>query len=307
MTHAFRRFAAFVFFAAVVAPPLAAQPAHRASSADAVQRLSESLKLDDAQATRLDAIAARYAGEPEPGQGWQLAAEIENVLTPVQVESLAAQRTERREARRGDRGQREIRPRGQRRDGARRGARRGGHGRHADLSESDRTALRQIHETARTERNELVAALRSGTLSADAFEAQSRALRERTREQARALLPADAVAKMDERHERRETAKAARIDALDLSAAQQGQLRALRIESLRTRPERLDREARRAMSESEREAHRAEMREQRQARRAAVESVLTDEQVRIQTVHDALVGPRGRRGRGHRGMRGRGF
>lgn len=291
-----------------------AQPA---PSLDArLDRLAEAVDASADQRAALDRIASQYA-TAERSDLWAATAQVHDVLTREQIaqlqQSAEARRGRRAEGRQG----RAEGPRGRAgRDRGDRRARRGGmrqesRGERPTLTEAQRDALRAIRDDARQQRQALVERLRAGTLSDDAFVAQTQALREATSRQVAAELPSEVAAEMTERQARREAARQAKDEALGLTSAQKAQLQTLRLDRLRNAPERpdlrpylnddgqLDRRALREAQQGQREAQQ----DARRAHREAMADVLTDEQREMIGLHRALAGPGGRahRGGGRRG------
>lgn len=278
----------FVSAAALLLSLPAAAQRTPPTAAERVERLAERLDISGDQRAELDALAARHA-DAQPGASWSLAADLADVLSDEQVAALRSERGERRRGRRG-----EMRRRG--RDGARGASRRG-----ADrLPEETRERMRGLRDEARAERRALVERFRSGALDAAAFEAERRELRDATRARMAALLPAELQSRHSERAQRRELQRAARADALGLTAEQQQRLRALRLDALRSAPARPDRDALREMSRDERRALRDAHRDARRAQRDAAADVLTERQREVLAIHRALAGRHGHLGRMHR-------
>lgn len=281
-----------------------AQPARPDLSAR-LQRVTAALDLSVEQRSALDAIASRYA-DADRSALWQVAADVEGVLTDAQVaelrEGMEALRSERREVRGerpahrrvlGRRGQRQrpARPRGER----------------PRLTDEQRQSLRDAREAHREQMQGLVERLRAGAISGDAFVAQSRALREQAEARRRALLPAEQRERLAEAEARREAVKQACETALGLTDAQKDDLQARALDRIRQAPERLDLRPylnedgqldRQAFREAQREQREA-LRAQREAAREQADDILTADQQAIVTVHRALAGG----GRGTRGGR----
>ncbi len=204
--------------------------------------------------------------------------------------------------RRGDRAQRSDGPRGERSRGER-----------PQRTDEQREALREAQTAQREQMQALVAQLRAGQITDDAFVARSRALREQAEAQRRAALPADQRERMAQMDARREAAQTARENALGLTDAQKAAYQTIALDRLRSAPERPD--LRPFLDEDgqlDRAALREAMREQREARgddrealRERTESILTDEQQSVVAIHRAIAGRSGEAGR--HGMRGRGM
>ena len=321
------RFAVALAAGLLVSATASAQPARPAGGhADLgarLDRIATALDLGADQRAALDAVADRYADADRPAL-WQAAADVEAVLTDAQVEALRAQVRDRLEALRDGRGGDRARPGRRDRAGqgrAGRGGRpgRAGQGRPAQdrqgdragrLSDEQREAVREVREAYRPRFEALRASFRDGDLSAGAFAVQRRALREALGDDLRAVLPAETVARFDDREARREAEREAREQALGLTAEQRDALAALRLDRLReaaARPAPTSRPARgERPTREERQARSEQVRERREAVRAEIDAILTTDQRDVLDLHRALAaGGRGRMGRGGRSGGGR--
>ena len=293
-----------------------AQPAPR-SLADRLARAG--LDLTAQQAAALDAAAAQArSGDRQPGALWSLAGDVEDILTPAQIEGLMAMQADRRTGRgdraRGARTQRGRRGRGMR--GARRqldGAARRERPRRTD---ADRAAMREARQAARAEREAITERFRSGALDAAAFRAQMAQLRERQRAERMASATPEQRERASAMRARRDEAKAAREAALGLTEAQVRELEAIRLERIRLRPPALDLRPHldadgqldRASAREARRAQRASLAPEMEALRARADAVLSDDQRATLAIHRMLArgaradraGQRGERPRGRR-------
>ena len=285
------RFAVALAAGLLVAAASSAQPARPAPPdlGARLDRIATALDLGADQRAALAAIADRYADADRPAL-WRAAADAEGVLTDAQVEALRAQIQDRREAR-PERGGDRARP-------GRRPARDHQGGRPVRLTETQREAVREVREAYRPRFEALRASFRDGTLSAEAFAAERRALRDGLGNDVRAVLPTEAVARLDARQARRDAEREAREQALGLTAEQRDALQALRLDRLRDAADRPARDGR--PTAGERQALRERTRERRRAARAEADAILTTDQRDVLTLHRALA-PRSPRRRGGAG------
>jgi len=308
-----------------VAAAASAQPNTQRSLSDRLARALPDLSAD--QKAQLDALAIPSRQDRQPGAMWSVASDAQDILTTDQIETLLAARDQvrskrggragqGRKARRGQRGRMGRGQRGRMGRGQRGGQMRGNRADRLQLSDDERAAMREGRQAARAEREALVGQLRSGAIDASTFQARGEALREQQQAARRANATPEQIERMDAAQERREASKAAREAALGLTAAQQDEMEALRLERIRMAPGapdlrpyldangQLDRQALRDARRAQREASSPE----RDALRQRAESVLTDEQKATIALHRALSrGQRaGRAGEGRRGMRGEG-
>ena len=210
-----------------------------------LDRLSKRLELTPEQRSAAGTLAA---DAETPAGLWAVTADLHARLTAEQRAALTEARAEHRA--RGERPRDERRLRGER-------APRPG----AERSDAQREARRAERERLREQRD-------SGALSADAYAAAVRALREQRRAEALAAATPEQRARLEARAAQRQAEKAARERVLGLTEAQAQQLQALRH----------DRAARRADR-----GERAEL--------------LTERQRELLALHRALAG---HGGRGHR-------
>jgi len=240
------------------------------------------LGLTDDQKSELLAIAQDYATRMgEPGVTWYAAADVQAVLTSEQITQIAARRQQLREriadrmTSAGVRGQRGdsagVRGRGMRRGGGRGGIG-GGPWAGLDLSQEQIDAIQDVLEKYRPQLEAVRDQVRDGSLTREEARDQVGPIRDAIRTEIEALLTPEQLAAIDDRkmdrENAREEAQAAKADALGLTAQQQAQ-----IDALRDAPK----------TEGTRE-------ELREAHRAALEAILTDEQLEIVAVHEALRG-----------------
>ncbi len=287
----------------------AAQPAGLDARLD---RLTQGLTLTADQSSALDALGTQYA-QADRADLWAAAAQVSSILTDAQIDQLQQAVADRRGEGRGERGMRGADRRGSRGDRGPRGDRagRGDRSDRADrtpLDDAQRQALREIRADVRSQVEALTDQFRAGSLSDDAFVAQTRAVRDEGVRRSAAVLPADAAARLTGREAQREASEAARDRALGLTAAQKDQMQAQRLDRVREsegRPDlrpyldadgRLDREALREATRERRE-------EAREARGERTE-VLTAGQQDVAFLYAALAG-RGGRGHGARSRGGR--
>ncbi len=253
------------------------------------------LGLTDAQKTELRAIAQEYASRMgEPGVTWYAAADVQSVLTSEQIATIGARRQELRDriadrmansglvGRDGDgpgsrgRGLRQRGGNGERGIG-------GGPWAHGDLDlTTDQVdAIQDVFEKYRPQLEDIRDQVRSGTLTREEARDLAGPVRDSIRAEIEALLTPEQLtaieSKREDREDRRqdredarEQTRAAMVDALGLTVAQQAQ-----IDALRDAPK----------TESS-------MEERREAHRAAFEAILTDEQLEIVEIHDGLRGHR---------------
>ena len=135
----------------------------------------------------------------------------------------------------------------------------------------------------------LRASFDAGDLTAEAFAAERRALRDALRADVRAVLPADVAERLDDRADRRRAEREARAQVLALTDEQRGALRALRLD--RPGRDRADRNER-PTAEERRARH-----EQVRAARAEAAAVLTTDQRDVIFLHRLLTPRPARRGR----------
>ena len=305
---------------------MAAAASAQPTPSDRLSQTFSDLDLSTQQRADLDAIGGRYDA-PDRAALWQIAADVEDVLTADQVRQLRehqqARRDEAREAfgdrdgrramrgRRGARGARAARAgRGMR---AGRGSRAGRDGATRDLTEAQRDALRAVRSEHREAMTALTERFREGDLSDEAYLSQREALRERAQQARLAALPAEARARHAEAQARRDAVHTAREQALGLTDAQEDAIQSLRLDRVREAPGRPDlrpyldadgRLDRSALREAQR-AQRTDRRAERDAQREQMADILTDEQQAVVAIHRALarsLAPqrelrRGRRGR----------
>jgi hypothetical protein len=268
----------------------------------AISELTESLGLSDEQLAAIQGLTARNQGQgPLPGAAWDVAADLQEILTSDQIAELDSQIRAARDRVRMERGERsssredagtESRSRAQ----SSRGMTHRGHGyAWLDLTEQQQERVRAILESHRAEIEALREEFGGSDLSLDEMRDRSRAVRAAIRDEIEALLTQEQQDRLLERNaelgERRASAMewreqarqrgaaehAAMVDALGLTDAQIEQMDALR--------------------------------ENRGAHREAVGEILTDEQQEVVTLHRALIahrfraaGPESRgRGAGRRG------
>lgn len=287
---------------------------------------------DEATAAELSELAARLATDldlsteqvnavndhlavddkPAPGHLWTAAAALQHSLTDAQKATLFEQAAERR-AERGE-GMRDRRlnrafdgeGQGQPRRLQRRGE--GGHGLAEDfLTPEQQAAMQTLRETQREAMQDLVAARDEGTLSAEAFREQAKALREAHHEAMQNLLTDEQKATLEAKREamkarfseQRDAADAARVEALGLTADQEVALEELR-EAQRAETRALVEEAR-SGGDVDRQALRTAMKTLREAHKAALADVLTPVQMEITDIHNVLAGTLAARRGGRRG------
>ena len=202
--HRLRRLGLAVVVGAGLAAATTAQP----TLDDRLDRLTDGLGLEAGQQAALTSIASQYA---DAGRAdlWTAAAEVYDVLTPQQHAQLPQAAEARHQARGGQRGDRAGRDGMQGRRGRGAQSRRAATG--ADrgqdrpqLTDDQRRAVRDVLEDARDRREALVGQLRDGRVTDDAFADQMESLRSSSRARLAEVLPADALARMDERREQRE-------------------------------------------------------------------------------------------------------
>jgi hypothetical protein len=295
---------------ALASAPLAAQPARQ--NADARRAaMADALELTPAQ--RADFDAARQRAATDPASAWSAASDLTSTLSDQQLslllEQTATQRSQRADRagqRRGDAAQRGRQGAQQGRDGARQGR----SGQQAErpaarLDDAQRAAIRAIREDARTQAAALRESRDSGKLADDTFRAEQQALRSATQARVLDALPAEMRAAAETRRARRDAARAAREQALGLTAAQRDELAALRADAPRGDRARGDRaRGERARGERPTDAEREARRTAGAARADQARSILTDRQRATMAVH-RMIAPA--RGDGARGMGGRGM
>jgi hypothetical protein len=255
------------------------------------------LGLSDGQAADVVAIGDLYSGVvDEPGVPWYVAADVQGVLSSAQVEQLAASRAELRERARqaileqfgfgsdlfGGRGAGGLL--GGRMGGGHGfggfGAGLGGFGNFADidLSDEQRAALEAIMLEYGPQLMDLMQQLRDGPLSEEQFKELAEALGEEIQDAIGDVLTDEQVAAIEELKERAreaaEAARSARIDALGLTDQQLADLEALRGSLAEQACETI------VAGGSAEDLH--------TAHQEAVAEILTDDQIEIIEVHDAL-------------------
>lgn len=305
------RFLSLALLAAALPLAASAQPAPRAMPGvpARIAALAGRLDLAPDQRARLDAVAARYAGQTDAAALWAASADLQSVLTPEQTAALAARRTERRAAPRD--GARRARP--ERR--AARPERRARPGAQRDPATAERRAAVQTIRTEFAPRAEaLRTSLRAGQLTPAQFAEQSRALRAEAMQRLDATRTPEQRQRAEQMRARRDAAKAARVRALSLTAEQQRALDGLAAERLaeraRTAPVRTapDRGAARPDA-AQRQQRGDAMRAERDAMRTRAAAILTPQQAATESIHAALAhsgrpdggARRGARGAGRRG------
>ncbi len=279
------RFLSLAFLAAALPLAASAQPARRAMPdvPARVAALAGRLDLAPDQRTRLDAVAARYAGQTDAAALWAASAELQSVLTAEQTAALAARRTERRAAPRDGarraRTERSARPDRSTRPGAQR-----------DPATAERRAAAQAVRTEFAPRAEaLRTSLRAGGLTPAQFAEQSRALRAQQMQRLDATRTPEQRQRAEQMSTRREATEAARIRALSLTADQQRALDGLAAERLaervRTSPERGAARPDAAQRQQRMETMRAE----RAAMQTRAAAILTPQQAATEAIHAALA------------------
>ena len=280
-------------------------------------RLSTDLSLSTEQTNQVNSLLT-VDDKPAPGHLWTVAAELQKTLTAEQKATLIEKAAERRSARaEGGHGRRFNRDG----DGTGRRFERQGNGR-ADfmndfLTPEQQEAMKALRETQRAEMKALVEARQSGSLTDEAFREQATARREAHREAMQNLLTDEQKATLEQKREemkarfeeRKDAAETARVEALGLTADQEGALAEMR-EAHRAEARAVVEQAR--SGNADRDAIRTEIQALREAHKAALADVLTPEQIETTDIHNALMGglaarrggPKG--GRGVRGFRGQG-
>lgn len=230
--------------------------------------LTEGLGLTDDQLSAVSDVMEKYRGEGrEPGTLWYAAADLQEVLSSEQVAAIEARRAELRSEANSRRGRGDT--------GTRQGSgRRGEGGPHGatdilELSEEQLEQLKEIREAYAPELEEIRDAVRDGSLARDEAQTRLEAIREATHEAMLGILTAEQVALLEEhratgearrktarasreemrseRADRRESERAAMVEALGLTAEQVEAIDALRAETRSgERPLREEMESRRA-------------------------------------------------------------
>ena len=283
------------FLAAALPLAASAQPAQRTMPdvPARVAALGQRLALAPDQQARLDAVAARYAGQADAAALWAASAELQSVLTAEQTASLAARLdTDRRMAARA----------GARRTGAARNQRPARRDVPRDATPGDpataerRAAGRAVREEVAPRAEALRTRLRAGQITAAQFAEQARALRADAEQRLDATRTPEQRQRAAEMRARLDAAKAARVRALNLTADQQRAFETLAAERLaahvRMAP---DRGAVRP-DPAERQQRLEAMRAERDAMRTRALAILTPQQAATEAVHTALM-QGGRRGR----------
>ncbi len=275
-----------------------------------IGELAGELALTDEQKEALRDVTESYRGKGlEPGSGWTVAADLQEILTSEQVEVLGARTRELRTGRRG--GHRAPRADGgagfRRRGFGTPGAfeeepvwRRGPESGDAlALTSEQRDRIRDIRESFGPQLEDLRAAFQSEAITREQAQARAREIRDALHEEISAILTDEQRASLAEhrfeaetrRDERQAAEHAAMVDALDLTSEQEASLEALR-ETFRT--------AGRPANEAEAEARREE-------HRTARSRILDAHQQEIWILHGVVVGRftmgRARFGQGSEGRR----
>ena len=247
------------------------------------------LGLSEEQKSELQQIAVEYSARlDEPGVTWYVAADVQAVLTSEQIASIAARREEMHDRisdRMSDAGFRgHGSGRGMRRDGRGPGVDGGRHrgrgpwaGGDLDLTQEQTDAIQDVLEKYRPQMEAIRDQVRDGSLTREEARTRAEAIRDSIRTEIEALLTPEQLDALEarrqefddrraDRQDAREQAHAAMVEALGLTAEQQAE-----IDALRAGPKT--------------EGTRADTRE---AHRAALEAILSEEQLEVVQVHEAL-------------------
>ncbi|QXD15049.1 hypothetical protein GQ464_016825 [Rhodocaloribacter litoris] len=258
------------------------------------EELQSTLQLDAAQTAELGRLLGRLEQqEREPGALWTVAAALHERLNEAQRERLREQVAALQERAGAERPGPFRRPGRRDRQGA--PAPFGDRGPLADdLTDEQRAALEELRDRFREQMQTLRQQRQDGTLTDEDFRRQIREQASAMREAAQALLTeeqqAALAARQEERRrqgaERREAARAARAEALGLTAEQQAALERL-VERHREAVQALFREVRDGTRD--REALRDELQTLRAEHRAEVAGILTEAQQEIVALHHLLA------------------
>lgn len=268
--------------------------------------LIDDLDMSNDQAAEFADLLERY-GEDQPGRFWYVAAELQQSLTAAQKDELIANSQARIQE---GREEKMNRRRGRRGDGP-------GDSFTSSLTEEQRELVNAIREGHRETMKALLEQKRAGTLSDEEFQTRVEALREEMktalgeiltdeqqaefeslresrpgagqrgirREEGDGAGPMNRGARRDASRDRLEEGRAAMFDALDVTEAQQEQLRQLR-ERQREALEALREEAR--SSESNREQIREQLKGLRSTLLEERADIFTEAQQETIQIHRAL-------------------
>ncbi len=281
------RFLSLAFLAAALPLAASAQPARRAMPdvPARVAALAGRLDLAPEQRARLDAVAARYAGQTDAAALWAASAELQSVLTAEQTAALAARRAAPREAARSART-----GRGARSERGARPARRARAAAQRDPATAARRAAAQAVRTEFAPRAEaLRTSLRAGALTPAQFAEQSRALRAQQMQRLEATRTPEQRQRADEMRTRREAAKAARVRALGLTAEQQRALDGLAAERLAARVRMAPERGAARPDAAQRQQRMETVRAERAAMQTRAAAILTPQQAATEAIHSALA------------------
>ncbi len=264
--------------------------APRAADIGLLEEVSEELQLTDEQRADLKAIGERYAdGQAGPASGWQVARDVQAVLTSEQIERAQSIAVERRQALTESRfaGQR---TRAKELEGQRGPA-------FLDLTEDQRAAAQQIRDTYGSQLRALHEQRGDESVAPEELRTQARELQEQMKEAFGAILTdeqksefeqhkAERQARAGEEREtmkaRRESMKEAMVEGLSLTDEQLARLEALR-------------EAHGDMG-PRRHASGPGVAEKREEHQAALSEILSEEQMEIMAVHRILSSARAHMG-----------